>query len=46
MDLERELSRYVCDAKYKDLPQAPIQTMKNVVLTVLGTTVGGATAEG
>jgi len=46
MELERILSEYVSDSKFEDLPKRPVDTIKNMVLTILGTTVAGATAEG
>ena len=46
MELEKILSEYVSDSKFEDLPKALVDTIKNMILTVLGTTVAGATAEG
>jgi len=46
MELEKKLAEYVSEAKFEDLPKEPIDTMKNVILTILGTTIAGATAEG
>lgn len=46
MELEKKLVQYVLDTKYEDLPTEPIDIIKNVILTVLGTTVAGAKAEG
>ena len=46
METEKKLAEYVSETKFKDLPQEPVDTIKNVVLTVLGTTIAGATAEG
>jgi 2-methylcitrate dehydratase PrpD len=46
MELEKTLAEYVSEAKFEDLPEGPIDTIKNVVLTILGTTMAGATAEG
>jgi 2-methylcitrate dehydratase PrpD len=46
METEKKLAEYVAGTRFDDLPAEPIDTMKNVILTVLGTTVAGATAEG
>lgn len=46
MEAERELARYVAEAGYNDLPEESIAIIKNLILTVLGTTVAGATDEG
>jgi 2-methylcitrate dehydratase PrpD len=46
METERKLAEYLCEAKFDDLPVEPVDTIKNVILTVLGTTIAGATAEG
>ena len=46
MESERELARYVTDTAYQDLPEKPIRIAKEVILTVLGTTIAGANAEG
>lgn len=46
METERKLARYVTDTAYEDLPEKPIAVAKNVTLTVLGTTIAGANAEG
>lgn len=46
METEKKLAEYVAGTRFDDLPAEPIDTMKNVILTVLGTTIAGATAEG
>jgi 2-methylcitrate dehydratase PrpD len=46
MELEKKLAQYVAETGFDDLPKEAIGTIKNVVLTVLGTTIAGATAEG
>jgi len=46
MDTEKRLAEYVSETKFEDLPQEPVDIIKNVILTVLGTTIAGATAEG
>ena len=46
MELEKRLAQYVSETRFDDLPPEPIDIAKDVVLTVLGTTIAGATAEG
>src|SRR3990167_4940310 len=46
MDTEQRLSQYALESAYKDLPDSTIAFAKNVILTVLGTTIAGARAEG
>ncbi|MGD0236614.1 MAG: MmgE/PrpD family protein, partial [Syntrophorhabdales bacterium] len=46
MESERILARYVTDTAYEALPEKPLAIAKEVVLTVLGTTIAGANAEG
>lgn len=46
MELEKKLAQYVIETGFDDLPNEAIDIVKNVVLTVLGTTIAGATAEG
>ncbi len=46
METERELAQFVSDTEFDDLPREAINAIKNVVLTILGTTMAGATAEG
>ena len=46
MEPERKLAQYVTDTAYEDLPEKPIGVAKDVTLTVLGTTLAGANAEG
>jgi len=46
MELEKRLAEYVSETRFDDLPPEPIDIAKDVVLTVLGTTIAGATAEG
>ncbi len=46
METEKRLAEYVSETKFEDLPQEPVDIIKNVILTVLGTTIAGATAEG
>jgi len=46
MESEKRLAEFVSETKFKDLPQKSVDTIKNVILTILGTTIAGATAEG
>jgi 2-methylcitrate dehydratase PrpD len=46
MELEKTLAEYVSKTKFEDLPKEPIDTIKRVILTIMGTTIAGATAEG
>lgn len=46
MELEKKLAQYVVETSFDDLPREAIDIVKSVVLTVLGTTIAGATAEG
>ena len=41
--MEHELVRFVCRTAYEDLKPQPLATIKNQVLTVLGTTIAGST---
>lgn len=46
MEIEMILAQFASDTKYEDLPKEPIEVIRNVILTVLGTTIAGATAQG
>ncbi len=46
MELERKLAEYISDTRFDDLPREPVDFIKNIVLTIVGTTIAGATAEG
>ncbi len=46
MEIERILAQFASETPYEDLPKETLEIIKNVILTVLGTTVAGATAEG
>ncbi len=43
MKTEKKLVEYVLDSKFDELPQKPIEIVKNVVLVVLGSALAGAT---
>ena len=46
METERKLVEYICTSNFGDIPPEPLGVVKNMVLTVLGTTIAGAQAEG
>ena len=46
METEQELARYASDTTYDELPGEPVDVVKNVLLTVLGTTIAGAKDDG
>jgi len=43
---EEALVEYVVKANYRDIPASPLAVARNVILTVVGTTVAGSAAEG
>jgi len=45
MSIEHELVRFVCRTAYEDLKPEPLSTIKNQLLTVLGTTIAGNSAD-
>lgn len=46
MEFERKLAQYIAETTFDDLPTEPIDVIKNVILTVVGSTFAGATSEG
>jgi len=46
METEKKLVEYLTTASYEALPKEPVNMVKSVILTVLGTTIAGARAEG
>jgi 2-methylcitrate dehydratase PrpD len=46
MESEKRLAEFVSETRFEDLPKESVEIVKNVVLTILGTTIAGATAEG
>jgi len=46
MELEKQLVEYIVDTRFEDLPKGPIDITKNILLTVVGTTIAGANVEG
>ena len=46
MDVEERLVAYILNTRFDDLPDQVIEIGKTLISTVLGTTIGGAAAEG
>lgn len=46
METEKKLAQYISDSKYSDLSLESVDVIRKVILTVIGTTIAGATAEG
>jgi len=46
MKTEEKIVDFVCDTRFKDLPQSVLKTVKNQLLAVTGTTLAGATEDG
>ena len=46
METEKRIAEYVCRADYDDLAPDAVEVVKKQLLTVLGTTIAGASAEG
>ena len=46
MKAEERLVDFVCTARAEGIPPAALETVRHQILTVIGTTIGGATAEG
>lgn len=46
METEKKLAEYVSQSSFEDLPRKSVEISKNVIFTVLGTTIAGANAEG
>jgi 2-methylcitrate dehydratase PrpD len=46
MKAEAKLVSFIHDTRFADIPSAALKTVKYQVLTVLGTTIAGATADG
>jgi 2-methylcitrate dehydratase PrpD len=44
--LEEEFVNYILNTKYQDLPAGVIGTAKHMILTIMGTSIAGATVEG
>jgi 2-methylcitrate dehydratase PrpD len=46
METDKRLVGYASETKFEDPPRKFVNMIKNVILTVLGATIAGATAEG
>ena len=46
MEVERKVVEFLCSTKYGEIPQEPLETVRNMILRVLGTTIAGSSAEG
>lgn len=45
-ETERILADYLYNSNFNDLPREPIDVIKKVITTIIGTTIAGATSEG
>lgn len=46
MEVERKLVDYLCSTGFEAIPREPLDTIRNMVLRVLGTMIAGSSAEG
>ncbi len=46
METEKRLAEYIYQTNLDDIPQEALEIVRNMVLTVFGTTIAGATTEG
>ena len=46
MKTEQAIVQYIGETAFQDIPEAPLKVTKDMILTVLGTTLAGAGAEG
>ena len=46
MEPEKKLADFIVNAKYEDLPQEAIETVKTIMVDIAGTTIAGSTSEG
>lgn len=46
MKAETRLGDFICNTRFQDLLPGPLETVKNQLLAVVGTTFAGAAAEG
>ena len=46
MKAEEKLVAFVHDTRFEDIPPVPLETVKNQILAIMGTTVAGASADG
>lgn len=46
MEIERILSEFVLETKFEDIPDEIITLQKDIILTIIGTTIAGSNSEG
>jgi 2-methylcitrate dehydratase PrpD len=46
MKTEEKLVEFICKTGYEDVPEAAMKTVKNLFLTIIGTTLAGAAEDG
>jgi 2-methylcitrate dehydratase PrpD len=46
MKAEEKIIDFVCDRRFEDLPKSALETIKNQLLAITGTTLAGATEDG
>lgn len=46
METESRIVEYICNTAFTDLPYSALRVVKNQLLSVIGTTIAGASAEG
>ena len=45
MDIENKFVKFVLDTQYSEIPQSPLEIIKTIILTNLGSIIAGATEE-
>ncbi len=46
MEIEKRIAEFISETNFDDLPNEPVEVTKNVILTIVGTTIAGASREG
>jgi 2-methylcitrate dehydratase PrpD len=46
MNTEEKIVKFICDTKFSDIPSTALKIIKKQVLTIIGTTIGGSSADG
>jgi len=46
MEIEKRFTQFLSETEFDDLPKEPVDMIKNVILTVMGAIIAGATCEG
>ncbi|OGO17788.1 MAG: hypothetical protein A2Z15_05050 [Chloroflexi bacterium RBG_16_50_11] len=46
LDIEKKLINFIVDTEFDDLPQKPVDVVKTIVFTIMGSVIAGATVEG